>query len=382
MSSTSIAAHTKERTKAKQRNEYHLPATAIFEAAKSISRLFCAAQLCVQGGSGLGLTRKPSSCNWSSTQRLTKSEGGRVKNGKPYFGHCGCRVTTSEITRKWRVDLSQLYFGPRFSSGAHSTLYRGVYRNQLVAVKTIRLPDANADDDESRKLTARLEKQFVRERTFLSHLRHRNVIKLAGAWKESDVFFLVTEYLSGGSLRTLLHKQEGRPLSLDKLIAIALEIARGMEYIHSRGVVHRDLKPENILLDQDLRVKVADFGVACKESCCGSSGDVPAGTYRWMAPEMIKRKRHGRKVDVYSFGILLWEMLTGCIPYEEMTPVQAAFAVVHKRTRPAFPEDCPIQLRALIERCWSSSPEKRPEFWQIVEVLERFEATLGQVGTK
>ncbi|KAG0488968.1 hypothetical protein HPP92_007779 [Vanilla planifolia] len=143
-------------------------------------------------------------------------------------------VTTSEITRKWRVDLSQLYFGPRFSSGAHSTLYRGVYRNQLVAVKTIRLPDANADDDESRKLTARLEKQFVRERTFLSHLRHRNVIKvtplsipcsmknktehnyvsetqLAGAWKESDVFFLVTEYLSGGSLRTLLHKQEGRP---------------------------------------------------------------------------------------------------------------------------------------------------------------------------
>ncbi|KAG0488969.1 hypothetical protein HPP92_007780 [Vanilla planifolia] len=136
-----------------------------------------------------------------------------------------------------------------------------------------------------------------------------------------------------------------------------------MEYIHSRGVVHRDLKPENILLDQDLRVKVADF-------------ESPAKNRAAARPETCRR------VDVYSFGILLWEMLTGCIPYEEMTPVQAAFAVVHKRTRPAFPEDCPIQLRALIERCWSSSPEKRPEFWQIVEVLERFEATLGQVGTK
>jgi len=105
-----------------------------------------------------------------------------------------------------------------------------------------------------------------------------------------------------------------------------------MEYIHSQGVIHRDLKPENILFDQDFCVKIADFGIACEEAYCDVLADDP-GTLRWMAPEMIKEKGHkhyGRKVDVYSFGLLLWEMVTGTIPYEDMNPFQAAYAVLQK----------------------------------------------------
>lgn len=126
-----------------------------------------------------------------------------------------------------------------------------------------------------------------------------------------------------------MHKLERKTISHEKLITFALDIARGMQYIHSQGVIHRDLKPENILIGEDSRLILADFGIACEEAVCDLLADDP-GTYRWMAPEMIKRKSYGRKVDVYSFGLILWELLTGTIPYEDMNPIQAAFAVVNK----------------------------------------------------
>ncbi|KAG0447580.1 hypothetical protein HPP92_028254 [Vanilla planifolia] len=153
-----------------------------------------------------------------------------------------------------------------------------------------------------------------------------------------------------------------------------------MEYIHSQGIIHRDLKPKNILFDENLCVKIADFGSACEEAYSDPLAE-DAGTYRWMAPEMIKHKHYGRKVDVYSFGLVLWEMVTGRIPYGDMTPVQAAFAVVDKNLRPTIPADCPASLCALIEQCWASPQEKRPEFWQIVKVMEQFESILAQGGT-
>ncbi|KAL1289190.1 hypothetical protein HN51_057841 [Arachis hypogaea] len=286
----------------------------------------------------------------------------------------GGKVT--ETDERWNVDLSKLFLGLKFAHGAHSRLYHGVYKEESVAVKIIRVPD----DDENGTLASRLENQFAREATLLSHLHHPNVIKLVAACRKPPVYCIITEYLSEGSLRAYLHKLQHKPMSLQKLITFALDIARGMEYIHSQGVIHRDLKPENVLIDEDSHLKIADFGIACEEVVCDLLADDP-GTYRWMAPEMIKRKSYGRKVDVYSFGLMLWEMLTGTIPYEEMTPIQAAFAVVNKNSRPVIPSDCQPAMRALIEQCWSSQPDKRPDFWQIVKVLEQFESSLAQDGT-
>lgn len=308
---------------------------------------------------------------------------GSVKNREgakwsKYFDHGGGRVISVETEDEWVADLSKLFLGLRFAHGAHSQLYHGIYKDEAVAVKIIRVPD----EDESRVLGAKLEKQFNREVTLLSRLRHPNVIKFVAACRKPPVFCVITEYLSEGSLRAHLHKleHEHNSLPLEKLITISLDIARGMEYIHSRGVIHRDLKPENVLINADFRMKIADFGIACEEQSCDLLADDP-GTYRWMAPEMIKLKSYGRKVDVYSFGLILREMVTGAIPYEEMTPIQAAFAVVNKNTRPPIPDDCPAALKALIELCWSLHPEKRPEFWQIIKVLEHFESSLVHDGT-
>ncbi|KAH0453964.1 hypothetical protein IEQ34_018288 [Dendrobium chrysotoxum] len=496
-SSRKKLAQMKRKSKPKQRSISPQPTTIlsdVFKEAKSLSRRFSTPPRSRNKQDNNVLRNNSPSNDLSTLQQISFVKGLtklRTKKETPwarYFDNGVVRVTAVETTEKWIVNLSELYFGARFACGAHSRLYHGMYKNQPVAVKLIRLPD----DDDSGVMVARLEKQFTREATFLSHLCHRNVIKffsfslslIAACWvlQKSPILFIITEYLSGGSLWALLRKLDRSPLPLDNLISIALDVARGMEYIHSQGVIHRDLKSGNILFDKNLCVKIADFGVACEEAYCDVLGD-DAGTYRWMAPEMIKHKPYGRKVDVYSFGLLLWEMITGAIPYEEMTPVQAAFAVVNKvyyplamsvissyilrpmlpfslcacllehafvehnlpileyffwryldqlrqththhihkistqnllvdskisqpteptdqdelcnpgiyyyanlktcslqNLRPIIPANCPVVLRMLTEQCWSTLPEKRPEFWQIVKVLEQFESDLAHGGT-
>ncbi|KAF7803442.1 serine/threonine-protein kinase HT1-like [Senna tora] len=327
---------------------------------------------------------KPSTNSKSPTKSPTKHSKSSDHHGKnrkesgwtKYFDNGGGRVTAVETAEEWTVDRSQLFFGLRFAHGAHSRLYRGNYKDEPVAIKLIRVPD----EDGNGELATRLEKQFIREVTLLSRLHHQNVIKFVAACRTPPVYCVITEYLSEGSLRAYMHKIDRKFFSLQEQVAFALDIARGMEYIHSQGIIHRDLKPENVLISEEFRLKIADFGIACEEAYREVFDDGP-GTYRWMAPEMIKRKSYGRKVDVYSFGLILWEIVTGSIPYEDMNPVQAAYAVLNKHSRPTIPSSCPPAMGALIEQCWSQQPDKRPDFWQIVKVLEQFESSLAHDGT-
>ncbi|KAI3818734.1 hypothetical protein L1987_12551 [Smallanthus sonchifolius] len=319
--------------------------------------------------------------NFNSMKVNDKRKMKRDYSWSKLFDHGGGKVSSVETIDGFMVDLSKLFLGHRFAHGANSQLYHGIYKDEAVAVKIIRVPD----DDENDELVVRLENQFTREINLLSRLHHPNVIKFVAACRQPRVYCIITEYLSEGSLRAYLHKledntaKEKQYLPLEKLIKMALDITRGMEYIHSQGVIHRDLKPENILINEHFQLKIADFGIGCEEAYCDILADDP-GTYRWMAPEMIKQKSYGRKVDVYGFGLILWEMVAGTIPYKDMTPIQAAFAVVHKNLRPSIPDNCPPAMRALIEQCWSRNPEKRPEFWQVVKVLEEFETLISRDG--
>ncbi|XP_058091658.1 serine/threonine/tyrosine-protein kinase HT1-like [Magnolia sinica] len=272
---------------------------------------------------------------------------------------------------EWSADMSQLFIGNKFAAGRHSRIYHGLYKQMDVAIKLISQPE------EDEKLAALLERQFISEVALLFHLQHPNIITFVAACKKPPVFCIITEYMSGGSLRQYLHHLEPHSLPLEWVLKFALDIAHGMQYLHSQGILHRDLKSENLLLGEDMHVKVADFGISCLESQCGS-GKGFTSTYRWMAPEMIKEKQHTRKVDVYSFGIVLWELLTALTPFHDMTPEQAAFAVSQKNARPPFPAACPVAFTNLISQCWSTNPDKRPHFDEIVSVLESYAESLEQ----
>ncbi|CAL4954586.1 unnamed protein product [Urochloa decumbens] len=338
----------------------------VFQEAKSASKRFSTPP---------PPRRSASSLDLNGTHPPVRAPG-KLKHRKEGRANGRVKVAALEVLEQWSVDRSQLLIGHRFASGAHSRLFHGIYKEHPVAVKFIRQPD----DEEDAELAAQLEKQFNTEVTTLSRLSHRNVIKLIGACSSPPVFCIITEFLSGGSLRAFLHKQDHKSLPLDKIISISLDIAHGMAYIHSQGVVHRDVKPDNIIFDEDFCAKIVDFGIACEEEYCDPLAN-DTGTFRWMAPEMMKHKAYGRKVDVYSFGLILWEMFSGSIPYEELNPFQAAFAVFDKNVRPAIPTSCPAPVRLLIEQCWASHPEKRPDFFQIVQILEKFKTVLDRDGT-
>ncbi|XP_078443445.1 serine/threonine/tyrosine-protein kinase HT1-like isoform X2 [Wolffia australiana] len=229
---------------------------------------------------------------------------------------------SADSAELWKADLSQLLIGHMFAAGSRSRIYRGIYKNRAVAVKMVK--PLEHEDEEIRAL---LEKQFTCEVAMLSGLSHPNIVQFIAACRKPPVYCIITEYMSQGTLRTFLHKQEPFSLSLPRILAMALDISRGMKYIHSQGVIHRDLKSDNLLLNGNLRVKVADLGTSCfdKRRRVASKEGNP-GTYRWMAPEMIKNKSCTRKVDVYSFGMVLWELTTALVPFQELTPVQAAYA--------------------------------------------------------
>ncbi|KAL6563288.1 hypothetical protein OROHE_005875 [Orobanche hederae] len=274
------------------------------------------------------------------------------------------------------VDLSKLFIGRKFARGAHSQIYHGIYNEEAVAVKMIREEEEEEEEEEEGALAVRLEKQYNTEISLLSRLHHTNVIKLVGSCRQSRVYCVVTEYLDEGSLRGYMDKQGRKSLRFDKLISMALDIARGMEYIHSKGIIHGDLKPDNILIGRDFGLKISDFGVACEEGSNDPSTNERVGTYRWMAPEVVKSKPYGRKIDVYSFGLVLWELVAGGrTPFQGLNPIQAAIAVAHRNLRPTIPKECPDAMRALIEKCWALQPDRRPEFRQIVKVLEKFQSS-------
>ncbi|KAI3503489.1 hypothetical protein L1887_31932 [Cichorium endivia] len=283
------------------------------------------------------------------------------------------------LESKWVIDPKLLFVGPKIGEGAHAKVYEGKYKNQIVAIKIVNKGDTPEE-------IAKIEGRFVREVAMLSKVQHKNLVKFIGACKE-PVMVIVTELLTGGTLRKYLVNMRPNGLETRVAIGFALDIARAMECLHSHGIIHRDLKPENLLLTADHKsIKLADFGLAREESLTEMM-TAETGTYRWMAPELYstvtlrhgEKKHYNHKVDAYSFAIVLWELIHNKLPFEGMSNLQAAYAAAFKNVRPSA-DDLPEDLALIVTSCWKEDPNARPNFTQIIKMLLHYLSNNTPVG--
>lgn len=295
------------------------------------------------------------------TPSMLRLPGEPVPDAVSLMGGPSVARPASPAVDDWEIDISQLQIDAKVASGAFSNLYRGYYCGQEVAVKILK----DVQDDTSQY------QEFLQEVSIMRKVRHKNVVQFIGACTRKPNMCIVFEYMSGGSVYDYMRRptQEG-PLPLTQILKIATEVARGMDYLHQRKIIHRDLKAANLLMDENNIVKIADFGVA---RIIETTGHMTAetGTYRWMAPEVIEHKPYDEKADVFSFAIVLWELLTCRIPYSEMTPLQAAVGVVQKGLRPDIPPSTPPALGLLMEACWAQEAAHRPSFRDLTPRLQQ-----------
>ncbi|XP_059292985.1 serine/threonine-protein kinase STY17-like [Lycium ferocissimum] len=268
----------------------------------------------------------------------------------------------------WEIDIRLLKFENKVASGSFGDLYKGTYCSQEVAIKVLKPEHLNMD----------MVKEFTQEVFIMRKIRHKNVVQFIGACTRPPNLCIVTEFMSRGSIYTFLHKQRGA-FKLPTLLKVAIDVSKGMSYLHQNKIIHRDLKTANLLMDEHGVVKVGDFGVARVQVQTGVM-TAETGTYRWMAPEVIEHKPYDHKADVFSFGIVVWELLTGEIPYAYLTPLQAAIGVVQQGLRPTIPKSTHPKLVELLEKCWQQDPTERPDFSEILDILQKLTREVGDDG--
>ncbi|CAB3990553.1 mitogen-activated kinase kinase kinase 7 isoform X3 [Paramuricea clavata] len=267
-----------------------------------------------------------------------------------------CLTFVEEIPRK---EVQQIEIVGR---GAFGVVHKAKWRGNIVAAKTL-----EAENEQN---------AFTIEAQQMSRVKHQNIIKLYGV--VHNPICLIMEFAEGGSLYNLLHGWENckacPEYTAAHAISWALQCAMGVEYLHGtkpKPIIHRDLKPPNLLLDSThTQLKIGDFGTACDMQTYMTNNK---GSAAWMAPEVFEGRTYAEKCDVYSFGVIIWQMVSRRKPYDAIGgPALRVMWAVYHGTRPSPIQGMPKPLETLMTRCWDKEPDKRPSFSKIVPFLTHF----------
>lgn len=261
--------------------------------------------------------------------------------------------------QSWQIRMRDLRFGRSIGKGNVGEVYEGLYQGRQVAIKKLQASSFRHTDMVTR---------FRDEIYLLSTVTHPNVLVFVGAVLEHSAgnLCLVTELCRKGNLADYL--ASGTRIPWSGRIQMASDIARGMHYLHGRaGIIQRDLKSENLLLDDFRRVKIADFGLS--RTIGSGVMDTYCGTPATMAPEIVLHEDYDERADVFSFAIIMWELLTRQRPYHGRSGVTLAMDVANKGARPPIPAYCPAEWAHIMTRAWARQPADRPGFDEILDTL-------------
>ncbi len=259
------------------------------------------------------------------------------------------------------IPASALTLGQLLGEGAYGSVYQGVWNDQLVAIKRLK----------AQHLTEKAVEELRREAQIMFQLgvESKYIVPLKKICLEAPYYSLVMELMPKGSLYQLLHNAQELPWSIR--FQIALDAAWGLKDLHGYSILHRDLKSLNILLDDRLRAKLADFGLAKVKQETSSQSTMAKGTVLWMAPELFKRRAEiTAAVDIWSLGMVLWELASREIPFKDAQNQLQAATWIKDGEKEEIPNDCPAELKAIIESCWDLTPVKRPTAIQVVDRLK------------
>ncbi|XP_014213491.1 fibroblast growth factor receptor homolog 1-like [Copidosoma floridanum] len=295
----------------------------------------------------------------------------------------------------WELPREQLLLGSTLGEGAFGKVVKATTKSGRLGVSTIvavKMLKECHTDGEMMDLVSEMEMMKIIG-------KHVNIINLLGACTQGGPLYVVVEYAPHGNLRNFLREhraptgycehheplklpgnpeteeaEEKKVLTQKDLVSFAYQVARGMEYLSSRRCIHRDLAARNVLVSDEYVLKIADFGLARDVHSHDyyrktTDGRLPV---KWMAPEALFERVYSTQSDVWSFGILLWEIMTlGGTPYPSVPSVERLFQLIKNGFRMEKPPGCSIEIYMLMRACWSYSPEKRPIFTDLVNELDK-----------
>eukprot|EP00009_Paramoeba_aestuarina_P014593 CAMPEP_0201540094 /NCGR_PEP_ID=MMETSP0161_2-20130828/70761_1 /ASSEMBLY_ACC=CAM_ASM_000251 /TAXON_ID=180227 /ORGANISM="Neoparamoeba aestuarina, Strain SoJaBio B1-5/56/2" /LENGTH=478 /DNA_ID=CAMNT_0047947541 /DNA_START=1302 /DNA_END=2738 /DNA_ORIENTATION=- len=263
----------------------------------------------------------------------------------------------------WEINIRDIEVEKRIGFGSFAEVYKARWRGMDVAVKIL-LPSVAGD----KQLLA----EFTTETSLMSKLHHRNVLSFYGAYCKPPNLCIVTEWMGRGSLYDIIHgeKSKYQTFPLGFRLKLAHDISLGVAYLHSivPPVIHRDLKSLNLLVDSNWLVKVADFGLSTIKDYYEETSSI-VGTPAWTAPEVLKGEKYNEKADVYSFGIILWEVTEGKRPFSGYRLKRIMEAVCDHGERPPISPDTLPDIQELMTECWQENIAKRPPFSQISQKI-------------
>ncbi|KQJ94059.1 probable serine/threonine-protein kinase SIS8 isoform X2 [Brachypodium distachyon] len=280
---------------------------------------------------------------------------------------CSSIKTISSVmddVAEYEIPWEDLQIGERIGLGSYGEVYHADWNGTEVAVKKF------LDQD----LSGVALEQFKCEVRIMSRLRHPNVVLFLGYVTQPPNLSILTEYLPRGSLFRLLHRPNSK-VDETRRLKMALDVAKGMNYLHASHptIVHRDLKSPNLLVDKNWVVKVSDFGMSRLKHHTFLSSKSTAGTPEWMAPEVLRNEPANEMCDVYSFGVILWELATMRVPWSGLNPMQVVGAVGFQNRRLDIPKEVDPVVASIILSCWDNDPSKRPSFSQLLSPLKQLQ---------
>ncbi|XP_069444669.1 serine/threonine-protein kinase B-raf isoform X2 [Ovis canadensis] len=333
------------------------------------------------GGSTTGLSATPPASlpgSLSNVKALQKSPGPQRERKSSSSSEDRNRMKTlgrRDSSDDWEIPDGQITVGQRIGSGSFGTVYKGKWHGD-VAVKML-----NVTAPTPQQLQA-----FKNEVGVLRKTRHVNILLFMG-YSTKPQLAIVTQWCEGSSLYHHLHIIETK-FEMIKLIDIARQTAQGMDYLHAKSIIHRDLKSNNIFLHEDLTVKIGDFGLATVKSRWSGSHQFEqlSGSILWMAPEVIRmqdKNPYSFQSDVYAFGIVLYELMTGQLPYSNINNRdQIIFMVGRGYLSPDLSKvrsNCPKAMKRLMAECLKKKRDERPLFPQILASIELLARSLPKI---